>query len=91
LVEPLHYLELYGLGVSFCQDVTLGCWGRVLQLAIVGGGPGGLMMAHLLERFPLGLLDVTLFEATAGLGGKILTQRFDTIPAIYEAGVAETL
>jgi predicted NAD/FAD-binding protein len=49
------------------------------------------MMAHLLERFPLGLLDVTLFEATAGLGGKILTQRFDTIPAIYEAGVAETL
>jgi hypothetical protein len=47
------------------------------------------MMTHLLERFPLGLFDVTLFEATARLGGKILTQRFDTIPAIYEAGVAE--
>jgi predicted NAD/FAD-binding protein len=45
-------------------------------------------MTHLLERFPVGLFDVTLFEATARLGGKILTQRFDTIPAIYEAGVA---
>jgi 2-polyprenyl-6-methoxyphenol hydroxylase-like FAD-dependent oxidoreductase len=61
----------------------------VVQLAIVGGGPGGLIMTHLLERFPVGLFDVTLFEATARLGGKILTQRFDTIPAIYEAGVAE--
>jgi hypothetical protein len=46
-------------------------------------------MAHLLERLPVGLFEVTLFEATARLGGKILTQRFDTIPAIYEAGVAE--
>jgi predicted NAD/FAD-binding protein len=35
-------------------------------------------MTHLLERFPVGLFDVTLFEATARLGGKILTQRFDT-------------
>jgi Flavin containing amine oxidoreductase len=47
------------------------------------------MMTHLLERFPVGVFDITLFEATARLGGKILTQRFDTIPAIYEAGVAE--
>ena len=47
------------------------------------------MMARLLERFSVGLFDVTLFEATPRLGGKVLTQRFDTIPAIYEAGVAE--
>ena len=47
------------------------------------------MMTHLLERFPAGVFDVTLFEATPRLGGKVLTQRFDTIPAIYEAGVAE--
>ena len=61
----------------------------MIKLAIIGGGPGGLMMTHLLERFPAGLFDVTLFEATPRLGGKVLTQRFDTIPAIYEAGVAE--
>src|SRR5262249_23123063 len=47
------------------------------------------MMTHLLERFPAGLFDVTLFEATPRLGGKGLTKRFDTIPAIYEAGGAE--
>jgi len=47
------------------------------------------MMTHLFERFSAGLFDVTLFEATLRLGGKVLTQRFDTIPAIYEAGVAE--
>src|SRR5712692_8569194 len=47
------------------------------------------MMTHLLERSSAGLFDVTLFEATPRLGGKVLTQRFDTIPAIYEAGVAE--
>ena len=47
------------------------------------------MMTHLLERFSAGLFDVTLFEATPRLGGKVLTQRFDTIPVIYEAGVAE--
>ena len=63
----------------------------MVKLAIVGGGPGGLMMTHLLERFPAGLFDVTLFEATPRLGGKVLTQRFDTIPAIYEAGVAGAL
>jgi monoamine oxidase/SAM-dependent methyltransferase len=61
----------------------------VVELAIIGGGPGGLMVAHLLERFPAELFDVTLFEATPRLGGKVLTQRFDTIKAIYEAGVAE--
>src|SRR4029453_12125137 len=47
------------------------------------------MMTHLLERFPAGLFDAPLFEATPRLGGKVLTKRFDTIPAIYEAGVAE--
>jgi len=40
------------------------------------------MVTHLFERFSAGLFDVTLFEATLRLGGKVLTQRFDTIPAI---------
>jgi monoamine oxidase/SAM-dependent methyltransferase len=32
---------------------------------------------------------VTIFEASDRLGGKVLTGRFDSAPAIYEAGVAE--
>ncbi len=32
---------------------------------------------------------ITIFEASDRLGGKILTSRFDSAPAIYEAGVAE--
>jgi hypothetical protein len=47
------------------------------------------MMARLLEQYSDGLFDVTLFEATPRLGGKALTLCFDTIPGIYEAGVAE--
>ena len=32
---------------------------------------------------------ITIFEASDRLGGKVLTGRFDSAPAIYEAGVAE--
>ncbi|MFQ3651678.1 MAG: FAD-dependent oxidoreductase, partial [Gemmataceae bacterium] len=34
-------------------------------------------------------LRITLFEASSRLGGKILTPRFQTVPATYEAGAAE--
>jgi len=33
------------------------------RVAILGGGPGGLITAHLLDRKCPGGLDVTLFEA----------------------------
>jgi protoporphyrinogen oxidase/SAM-dependent methyltransferase len=33
--------------------------------------------------------DITLFEASARLGGKVLTKRFDAVPVPYEAGAAE--
>jgi len=59
------------------------------RIAIVGGGPGGLFAAHLLEEHCAGLCDVTLFEAGPRLGGKIVTERFKTAPVTYEAGVAE--
>jgi protoporphyrinogen oxidase/SAM-dependent methyltransferase len=61
----------------------------MLNLAIVGGGPGGLMSAWYLKRKLGELCRVTIFEATDRLGGKILTRTFDKAPAMYEAGVAE--
>ena len=61
----------------------------MLDLAIVGGGPGGLMSAWYLKRKLGNLCRVTIFEASDRLGGKVLTGRFDSTPAIYEAGVAE--
>jgi len=61
----------------------------MLDLAIVGGGPGGLMSAWYLRRKLGELCRVTIFEASDRLGGKILTRKFDSAPAVYEAGVAE--
>jgi len=61
----------------------------MLNLAIVGGGPGGLMSAWYLKRKLGDLCRVTLFEASDRLGGKIVTRKFDSAPAMYEAGVAE--
>lgn len=59
------------------------------SVAIIGGGPGGLMTAYLLERNCKQACQTTLFEASDRIGGKILTRRFDSAPVIYEAGVAE--
>jgi len=61
----------------------------MLDLAIVGGGPGGLMSAWYLRKKLGPLCRVTIFEASDRLGGKILTKKFETSPAMYEAGVAE--
>ena len=61
----------------------------MLDLAIVGGGPGGLMSAWYLKRKLGSSCRVTIFEASDRLGGKILTRKFDSAPAMYEAGVAE--
>jgi protoporphyrinogen oxidase/SAM-dependent methyltransferase len=61
----------------------------MLDLAIVGGGPGGLMSAWYLKRKLGDLCRVTIFEASDRLGGKVVTRKFDVAPAMYEAGVAE--
>jgi len=61
----------------------------MLDLAIVGGGPGGLMSAWYLKKKLGALCRVTIYEASDRLGGKILTKTFDKAPAMYEAGVAE--
>ncbi|HEY0219457.1 MAG TPA: FAD-dependent oxidoreductase [Afipia sp.] len=61
----------------------------MIDLAIIGGGPGGLMSAWYLKKKLGALCRVTIYEASDRLGGKILTKTFDTAPAMYEAGVAE--
>ncbi len=57
------------------------------SVAVIGGGLGGLFVTHLLNK-QAPTARVTIFEATAGVGGKINTQFFnDGTP--YEAGIAE--
>ena len=62
---------------------------RTCTVAIVGGGPGGLMTAHALLREARTPLEITLYEAADRLGGKVCTRSFDRVPIRYEAGAAE--
>ena len=50
----------------------------MLDLAIVGGGPGGLMSAWYLKKKLGELCRVTIFEASNRVGGKI--SRANSIP-----------
>src|SRR2546430_16407934 len=60
----------------------------MLDLAIVGGGPGGLMSAWYLKKKLGDLCRVTIYEASDRVGGKIVSRKFDSAAAMYEAGVA---
>jgi protoporphyrinogen oxidase len=61
-----------------------------ITVAIIGGGPGGLMAAYLLQKEATSSFQIKLFEASARLGGKIVTQSFTAAPGTrYEAGAAE--
>ena len=62
---------------------------HVWKVGIVGGGPGGLMTAYALQKLASEPVRTTIFEASARLGGKILTPLFQTHPVRYEAGAAE--
>src|SRR5882762_9586314 len=61
----------------------------MMRIAIVGGGPGGLLTSYLLKEYCAGLCELTLFEAGPRLGGKVVTEQFKAAPVPYEAGVAE--
>lgn len=60
-----------------------------MRLAIVGGGFGGLITAYYIKKYWPGAPQPTIFEASPRLGGKISTRSFETVSALYEAGVAE--
>jgi monoamine oxidase len=62
---------------------------HVPSIAILGGGPGGLFTAWLLQN----LLDrparIEIYEASERLGGKVRSARFARSAVRYEAGAAE--
>ena len=63
---------------------------KPITVAVIGGGPGGLMAAYRLEKHGNLPCRITLFECSHRLGGKMLTRRFDSAPGLcYEAGAAE--
>jgi len=62
---------------------------RRWKVGIVGGGPGGLFTAYLLEQLASPPPSITIFEASERLGGKVITERFSAGGPRYEAGAAE--
>ena len=62
---------------------------RACRVAIIGGGPGGLMTAYQLQQRCSVPFEATIYEASSRLGGKILTKQFSSAPVPYEAGAAE--
>lgn len=61
----------------------------IRRVAIIGGGPGGLMTAYQLQQRCSLPVDVTMYEASGRLGGKVQTAQFRSAPVAYEAGAAE--
>ena len=59
------------------------------RVAIIGGGPGGLLTAYRLQQRCDVPFIATIYEASPRLGGKILTSFFASAPVTYEAGAAE--
>lgn len=72
--------------MSASQEIVSG---RSPRIAVVGGGPGGLLTSFFLGRAATRPIRTTIFEAEGRLGGKVLTPSFTTATTRYEAGAAE--
>jgi protoporphyrinogen oxidase len=59
------------------------------NIGIIGGGPGGLFTAYRLEQLCSTPLNISIFESSNRLGGKLLTEQFTAKGIQYEAGAAE--
>lgn len=59
------------------------------DVAIIGGGPGGLMTAMHINQKIGAEAKITIFEQSNRLGGKLMTGKFEKTGALYEIGVAE--
>ena len=59
------------------------------NIGIIGGGPGGLFTAYRLEQLCSTPLNISIFESSNRLGGKLLTEQFSANDLQYEAGAAE--
>ena len=51
------------------------CPTDIRKIAIIGGGPGGLMTAYLLAKQAGFSAKITLYESSARLGGKMLDRK----------------
>ncbi|MBL8833017.1 MAG: FAD-dependent oxidoreductase [Rhodospirillales bacterium] len=61
----------------------------MIEVGIVGGGPGGLMAARHFKAKCTDRVRLTVIESTDRLGGKLLSRRFPESGVAYDAGVAE--
>jgi protoporphyrinogen oxidase len=61
----------------------------MLRIGFIGGGPGGLMTADLINRQYGDSCSVTVFEMASRPGGKLKTLFFSAARVPYESGVAE--
>ncbi len=59
------------------------------DIGILGGGPGGLLTARMLEQTAAVPPSISIIEASDRVGGKVLTSMFNALPVPYEAGAAE--
>ena len=70
------------------DEVVDGVAPEPFRVAVIGGGPGGMFTAWHLAAKAGPSCQITVFEASDRLGGKILTGQFAGVGP-YEAGVAE--